>query len=360
MTRLNGHFRLHRGGFVLDTAFDSAGPGVTALCGPSGAGKTSLLRCLAGLETPEAGSLTVGGEVWFDAERGVSVPPQRRSIGYVTQEPSLFAHLTVEDNLLYGFKRLAESARKASLDDVVDGLGLKALLSRRVTNLSGGERQRVAIGRALLRSPQVLLLDEPVSALDVAGRADVLRYLRQVLERFAVRSIYVSHDLREAARLANEMLWMERGKVVAQGNARDVLTDVHLPFAELDEAESLLDGVIEGHDEQMGLTRIRCANTTLWLSQVDAPVGSSHRVQIAARDVSLALSAPGAVSVLNVLEANVSDLVVAPRQPAQMIVRLDVAGHPLLARITRKSALGLQLQPGTPVWALVKSVALAE
>jgi molybdate transport system ATP-binding protein len=360
MTRLSGHFKLRRGGFVLDTAFDSAGPGVTALCGPSGAGKTSLLRCLAGLEVPEAGTLSVGGEVWFDAERGISVLPQRRSIGYVTQEPSLFAHLTVEDNLLYGFKRLADSARKTTLDDVVDGLGLKALLSRRVTNLSGGERQRVSIGRALLRSPQVLLLDEPVSALDVAGRADVLKYLRQVLERFAVRSIYVSHDLREAARLANEMLWMERGKVVAQGNARDVLTDVHLPFAELDEAESLLEGVIEGHDADVGLTRIRCANTTLWLSQVDAPVGSSHRVQIAARDVSLALSAPGAVSILNVLEAKVSDLVVAPRQPAQMIVRLDVAGHPLLARITRKSALALQLQPGTHVWALVKSVALAE
>lgn len=155
------------------------------------------------------------------------------------------------------------------------------------------------------------MLDEPVSALDVASRADVLRYLGQVLERFAVRSVYVSHDLREAARLANEMLWMERGKVVAQGVARDVLTDVRLPFAELDEAESLLDGVIEGHDAEMGLTRIRCADTTLWLTQVDAPVGSSHRVQIAARDVSLALCpTPGAVSVLNVLEARVSDLLV--------------------------------------------------
>ena len=225
MTRLSGQFRLRRGGFLLDTAFDSAGPGVTALCGPSGAGKTSLLRCLAGLEVPEAGTLSVGGEVWFDAERGVSVPPQRRSIGYVTQEPSLFAHLSVEDNLLYGFKRLATTARKTTLADVVDGLGLKALVSRRVTNLSGGERQRVAIGRALLRSPRVLLLDEPVSALDVAGRADVLRYLRQVLERFAVRALYVSHDLREAARLANEMLWMERGKVVARGPAASMKND---------------------------------------------------------------------------------------------------------------------------------------
>jgi molybdate transport system ATP-binding protein len=360
MTRITGQLVLKRDGFVLDTAFDSAGPGVTALCGPSGAGKTSLLRCLAGLETPDAGTLSVGGETWFDADSGRSVPPQLRSIGYVTQEPSLFAHLSVEDNLLYGFKRLPESARRTSLAEVVDGLGLQTLRSRRVTNLSGGERQRVAIGRALLRSPQVLLLDEPVSALDVSSRADVLRYLRQVLERFAVRCVYVSHDLREAARLAHEMLWMDRGRVVAQGVARDVLTDVRLPFADLDEAESLLDGVIEGHDEAMGLTRIRCADSTLWLTQVAAPVGSKHRVQIAARDVSLALSAPGDVSVLNVLEGTVVELVPASRQPGQMIVRLDVAGHPLLARITRKSALALQLQPGTRVWALVKGVALAE
>ncbi len=338
MTRLVGRFRLQRGAFLLDTGFDTQGPGVTALCGPSGAGKTSLLRCLAGLEDPEAGTLAVDGKVWFDAERGIAVPPQQRSIGYVTQEPSLFGHLSVQDNLLYGFKRLGSAARKISLDDVVDGLGLKPLLSRRITHLSGGERQRVAIGRALLRSPEVLLLDEPVSALDVASRADVLRYLRQVLERFAVRCIYVSHDLREAARLATEMLWMEQGRVVAQGNAREVLTDVRLPFAELDEAESLLEGVIEGHDADMGLTRIRCANSTLWLPQVDAAIGSRHRVQIAARDVSLGLTAPESLSILNVLEARISDLVPAPRQSAQVLVRLDVDGSPLLARITRKSA----------------------
>jgi molybdate transport system ATP-binding protein len=351
---------LRRGAFLLDTAFDSHGPGVTALCGPSGAGKTSLLRCLAGLEKPEAGSLAVDGKVWFDAQRGIAVSPQQRSIGYVTQEPSLFVHLSVQDNLLYGFKRLGSAARRTALDDVVDGLGLASLLPRRITHLSGGERQRVAIGRALLRSPEVLLLDEPVSALDVSSRADVLRYLRKVLERFAVRCIYVSHDLREAARLATEMLWMEQGRVVAQGIARDVLTDVRLPFAELDEAESLLEGVIEGHDADMGLTRIRCADSTLWLPQVDAAIGSRHRVQISARDVSLGLNSPDSLSILNVLEARISDLIPAPRQPAHVLVRLDVDGSPLLARITRKSALALDLQIGTRVWALVKSVALAE
>ncbi len=359
MTRLNGRFTLHRGEFILDTAFDSQGTGVTALCGPSGAGKTSLLRCIAGLEKPAAGSLSVGGQTWFDSERRVDVPAHRRAIGYVTQEPSLFAHLSVQENLKYGYQRLPEGSRKTAFEDVVEGLGLDSLLTRRITHLSGGERQRVAIGRALLRSPDVLLLDEPVSALDVRSRIDVLRYLQQVLARFAVRCIYVSHDLREAARIASEMLWMERGKVIAQGATHDVLTDVHLPFAELDEAESLLEGVIEGHDSEMGLTRILCAGSTLWLPQVDAVIGSRHRVQIAARDVSLALAAPLNLSILNILPARITELVDAP-QPAQMLVRLDVAGNPLLARITRKSAVALNLQAGTYVWALVKSVALAE
>ncbi len=360
MTRLTGSFRLQRGGFVLDTLFDSHGPGVTALCGPSGAGKTSLLRCLAGLETPSRGSFTVADETWFDSASGIDIPPQRRAIGYVTQEASLFAHLSVLENLQYGWKRLLPQDRRTSLEDVVDGLALGALLGRRVMHLSGGERQRVSLGRALLRSPRVLLLDEPVSALDLVGRAEVLRFIGQVLQRFAVRCVYVSHDLKEAARIAGEMLWMEQGRVIAQGATQDVLTDLRLPFAELDEAESLLEGEIEGHDTEVALTRIRCAGNTLWLPQVDAPAGSRHRVQIAARDVTLALSQPQDSSVLNVLPARISELIVAPRQPAQMLVKLAVDGHPVLARITRKSALALDLKVGTPVWALVKSVALAE
>lgn len=360
MTRLTAHFQLRRGGFALDSRFDSPGPGVTALCGPSGAGKTSLLRCIAGLERPDFGKLAVAGETWFDRTQGIDIPPQRRAIGYVTQEPSLFAHLAVLDNLRYGWKRLSRELPPASLDDVVEGLGLGPLLHRHVTNLSGGERQRVALGRALLRSPRILLLDEPVSALDLAGRAEVLRYTAQVLERFAVRCLYVSHDLKEAARIAEEMLWMEHGQVVAQGPTRDVLTDVRLPFAELDEAESLLEGVIEGHEAEVALTRIRCAGSTLWLPQVEAPVGSQHRIQVAARDITLSLSRPEGSSVLNMLAGRIGEIVPAPRQPAQILVKLDVDGSPVLARITRKSAAALDLRQGTAVWALVKSVALAE
>lgn len=360
MTRLTGRFRLQRGAFLLDTGFASEGPGVTALCGPSGAGKTSLLRCLAGLETPADGAFKVADDTWFDSARGIDIPPQRRAIGYVTQEASLFPHLSVLENLQYGWKRLPPQDRRTVLDDVVDGLALGTLLGRRVQNLSGGERQRVSLGRALLRSPRLLLLDEPVSALDLVSRAEVLRFISQVLQRFAVRCVYVSHDLKEAARIAGEMLWMEQGRVVAQGATQDVLTDLRLPFAELDDAESLIEGEIEGHDVEMALTRIRCAGATLWLPQIDTPVGSRHRVQIAARDVTLALGQPQDSSVLNVLSARISGLVVAPRQPAQMLVQLDVDGHSVLARITRKSALALDLKVGTPVWALVKGVALAE
>lgn len=360
MTRLTCDFHLQRGEFVLATGFDSPTSGVTALCGPSGAGKTSLLRCLAGLETPSRGALKVGDETWFDSAQGINIPPARRAIGYVTQEASLFPHLSVLENLQYGWKRLQPQDRRTALDDVVDGLALGTLLGRRVMNLSGGERQRVSLGRALLRSPRVLLLDEPVSALDLVSRAEVLRFISQVLQRFAVRCVYVSHDLKEAARIAGEMLWMEQGRVVAQGATQDVLTDLRLPFAELDDAESLLEGEIEGHDADVGLTRIRCAGATLWLPQIDAPPGSRHRVQIAARDVTLALSQPRDSSVLNVLSARISELVVAHRQPAQVLVKLDVEGHSVLARITRKSALALELKVGTSVWALVKGVALAE
>jgi len=225
MTRLAGHFRLSRGSFVLDTAFDSAGPGVTALCGPSGAGKTSLLRCLAGLETPEAGSLSVGGEVWFDAQRGICVPPQQRSIGYVTQEPSLFAHLTVEDNLLYGYERLPEPARRTSLDDVVDGLGLKALLSRRVTNLSGGERQRAWIALALAQETPTLFLDEPTTYLDIGYQLEVLHLVQRLNREQGITVVMVLHDLNHAAAYADRVVCLSRGAVVADGAPAAVVTE---------------------------------------------------------------------------------------------------------------------------------------
>lgn len=358
MTSLTGSFSLQRGAFRLDTPFALADAGVTALCGASGAGKTSFLRCVAGLERPAAGQLIVGDEVWFDATRWV--PPHERAVGYVTQEPNLFTHLTVQGNLQYGVKRLRADRPRADEEEIIEGLGLRPLLSREVTTLSGGERQRVAIARALMRSPRVLLLDEPVSALDLRSRTAVLRYIEQTLARLQVRCLYVSHDLKEATRFADELIWMEAGRIAAQGAPHDVLTDLHLPFAEQEDAESLLTGTVEAHELDVGLSRVRCAGGTLWLPSVSRAVGETVQVQIAARDVSIALAAPQDVSILNVLQGTVVEVSEPPRWPSQALVRVAVEGGEVLARITRKSAHGLALRSGLTVWALVKSVAIAE
>jgi molybdate transport system ATP-binding protein len=359
LSRLDVRFESHHGKFSLDCAFTSVEPRVTAICGASGSGKTTLLRCIAGLDRPQAGHLSIDDESWFDIQRSVWRAPHRRPVGYVTQSSDLFAHLDVKANLSYGWRRLDLTARRLRFDDVVNGLSLQPLLRRRVANLSGGERQRVSIGRALLRSPQLLLLDEPVSALDTTSRADVLGYLQQVLSTFDVRCLYVSHDLREAARLANEMLWLEHGRIVAQGRTVDVLTDVRLPFADRDDAESVLFARVIQHEESTSLTQVQCSGGVLWLPNVSAQVGARIQIQIAARDVSLALAAPGDISILNRLQGTVID-VRDSHHPAQALVRLKLPDAFLLARVTRKSVAALHLKPGDAVWALVKSVALLD
>jgi molybdate transport system ATP-binding protein len=233
------------------------------------------------------------------------------------------------------------------------------LLSRDVASLSGGEKQRVAIGRALLRNPVVLLLDEPVSALDLRARSSVLRYIEQVLKQLGVRCLYVSHDLKEATRFSRDLLWMESGRIVAQGAVQAVLTDLKLPFAEQENAESILDGVIEAHETDVGLTRVSCSGGSLWLPGVENEVAARVKVQIAARDVSIALSAPVDISILNVLRGIVLDVAYPARWPAQALVRIETGGGEILARITRKSSHSLHLAAGLQVWALVKAVAIA-
>ena len=358
MTRIAADLELHRGRFLLAAAFESVHPGVTAICGPSGAGKTTLLRTIAGLERPQAGWLEVGTQRWFDAHAGTFAAARQRGIGYVTQTPHLFAHLSVRGNLEYGERRVPAQRRIVSANDVIERLGLGALLDRSVRNLSGGEQQRVAIGRALLRSPAVMLLDEPVSALDVVSRREVLDYLEHLLHDLEVRCLLVSHDLRDAGRLADEMLWMEDGRVIALGPTQQMLTDPRLPFASLEEAESLLQARISAHHTQTHLTQLECAGGTIWATRSEAEVGAKVRVQIAARDVSIATRRPADLSILNVLEACVTAIADAQGEPAHVLVHLDVAGEPLLARVTRKSAHSLALAPGRNVWALVKSVAI--
>lgn len=358
MMRIDGSLHLVRGDLVLDVALDLADCGVTAICGPSAAGKTTLLRCIAGLERPDRGRLAVGGELWFDSTQGTALPVHARGIGLVTQDPQLFAHLDVRGNLEYGLRRLRGRPQRLAFETAVGRLGLEPLLARRVASLSGGERQRVALARALLASPRLLLLDEPVSALDLASRDEVLRYLGAVLGDFRMRCLYVTHDLREAARFATEMLWMVRGRVIARGAPREVLTDLSLPLAELEEAESVIEAEVAEHETAHGLTRLRTAAGDLFAARIEADPGSRVLVQIAARDVTLATQRPEHVSTLNLLAGQVLEVCASRSVPSQVNVKVGLAGVPLLARLTSKSAAALALAPGRDVWVLVKSVAL--
>jgi molybdate transport system ATP-binding protein len=298
------------------------------------------------------------GETWFDAGTGVDVAPPRRAVGYVMQDPHLFPHLPVRANLEYGAARRRGRAGPLDLERVVHDLGLASLLERSVAHLSGGERQRVAIGRALLCAPRLLLLDEPVSALDAIGTAEVLDALERVLADLPIPCLYVSHDLREAARLADRMVWLEDGRVAADGPVWEVMSDPRLPFAQEEDAASVVAGQVRDVDAATGLARVGFAGGELWIAAGAASEGRAVRVQVRARDVSLALRRPEAISVLNVLEGRILDVAEARNSPSQSLVRLDVGGCLLLSCVTRRSVAELGLAPGLVVWAMIKSAAL--
>ncbi len=358
MTRLAIDLSIRRGDFALEAACELADRGVTTLSGGSGSGKTTLLRCIAGLERPDAGRIAWGGETWFDAARGIDVATHRRGIGYVMQEAHLFPHLSVRANLEYGARRRAGPPGPHGFEQLAADLGLEPLLERGVTHLSGGERQRVALGRALLARPRMLLLDEPVSALDAEATDEVLETLERVLATLPVPCLYVSHDLREAARLADRMLWLAGGRIAADGPVGQVLTDPTLPFAQEEEAESVIAGRVGEIDPVHGLACVEFAGGGLWIAGAGLRSGADVRVLVRARDVSLALERPAAISVLNVLEATIVEVADAREAPSQSLVRLEAGGCLLLARVTRRSVAQLGLAPGRRVWALVKSAAL--
>lgn len=360
MSGLAARFELERGAFTLDVDFELPARGVTTLSGPSGSGKTTILRCLAGLERPRSGSLSLDGDCWFDSASGFDRPPHRRAVGYVTQTAHLFPHLDVRDNLRFGLRRVRERVPALSVERLAEPLGLGPLLERSVANLSGGERQRVAIGRALLASPRLLLLDEPVSALDLAAKGEVLEAIERVLSDLTVPCIYVSHDLREAARLADRMIWLDRGRIVAQGPVREVISDPRLPFAQDEDAESLLIGKVTAIDREAGLACVGFSGGELWVATTELPDEAEVRVQVRARDVSIALERPKAISVLNILPGTITDLTQVKASPSQVLVSLEVGESRLLSRITRRSARELGLAVGLRAWALVKSAAITK
>lgn len=348
-------FDLERPGFRLRLDAEVPGRGVTALFGRSGCGKTTLLRCVAGLEPSARGRLVVNGEIWQDATR--FIPAHQRPLGYVFQEGQLFPHLSVQDNLMYGYRRIPKTQRMVQPVDVARLLGLETLLQRRVTEISGGQRQRVAMGRALLTSPRVLLMDEPLAALDAISKAEILPYLERLHDELSIPVLYVSHALDEVTRLADHMLFMEGGVVRAAGALRELITRGDLPLAHAEGAAAVIEASVTGHDDRHHLTELEFEGGSLVISRANLQHSSRVRVRIMARDVAINLTRPRDSSVLNCLPARVLDVSDDPH-PGHVLVRLAVGEATLLSRITRRSLEHLALQPETNVYALIKSVAI--
>jgi molybdate transport system ATP-binding protein len=355
---LYASFRIDWPGFTLDVEEQLPARGVTALFGHSGSGKTTLLRCIAGLEQAAKGRLSFNGDVWQDA--GTWVPTHRRPIGYVFQEASLFPHLSVLGNLRYGQKRSrGEDARQAkfSLEHAIELLGIGHLLERRPAALSGGERQRVGMARALAVNPRLLLMDEPLAALDLKRKQEILPYLERLHDDLEIPVLYVSHAPDEVARLADHLVVMDAGRVVASGPLNEILSRLDLPIRLGEDAGVVLDGQVAERDERWHLLRVACCGASLWVRDNGAAVGDHARIRILARDVSIAHEPKTGTSILNTLPARVAS-VGEDSHPALALVKLHVAGSPVLARLTRRSAEELGLRPDLDVWIQIKAVAL--
>jgi molybdate transport system ATP-binding protein len=352
---IQARFAVGYPGFTLDVDLQLPARGVTAVFGPSGCGKTTLLRCIAGLTQAPQGRLVVAGQVWQDGN--ICMPTHQRPLGYVFQEAALFAHLTVRRNLQYGQSRVPEAARRVPWDTVVALLGLAALLERMPQALSGGERQRVAIARALLTSPRLMLMDEPLAALDVARKNEVLPYLERLHAELDMPILYVSHAPDEVARLADHLVVMREGRVVASGPLSETLARLDLPIPLGEDAGVVWQGQIVERDAAWHLARVAFAGGSLWVRDGGQPVGQAVRLRILARDVSVALHPVEGTSIQNILCATVEQMA-DDSHPAQCLLRLRVADSAVLARLTRRAAHTLQLVPGKVVWVQIKAVAL--
>jgi len=342
---------LHRPGFTLKVAFDSPG-GVTALFGRSGAGKSTIAALLAGLIKPDQGRIAVDGEVLVDRAAGIFVPPHRRRIGSVFQDGRLFPHLTVRRNLLYGAWFAGRQAAGKPLSEIVELLGIGAFLDRRPATLSGGEKQRVAIGRALLMGPRLLVLDEPLAALDQARKDEILPYLERLRDETKLPMVYVSHSRDEVVRLADRLVVIEAGKIVSSGPIAEVSS--RFDAATGAEPSAVLSVTVSAIDPAHGLATLDFAGGQLNVPVGRLVLGQKLRLQIRARDVAIAIARPEGLSILNILPATILEM--ADAGPTAVGLRLDCGGTVLVAEITRLSAATLGLMPGRAVHALVKSV----
>jgi molybdate transport system ATP-binding protein len=347
---------LARGAFTLDVDLALPPRGITAVFGPSGCGKTTLLRCVAGLERPGEARIRVHGQTWQDSEAKVFLPPWQRPLGYVFQEASLFDHLDVRGNLAFALKRRRE-ASGLDLQELLAMLDIGHLLDRRPHQLSGGERQRVAIARALATQPRILLLDEPLAAVDVARRQEILPWLERLRDELHVPMLYVTHAADEVARLASHLVLMESGRCVASGPLAETLARLDLPLLAGDEAAALLAGEVEEVDAHWHLARIAFSGGSLWVGDSGLRAGQRVRVRVLARDVSLVREPPHATSIQNILPCTVRAIAGAGH-PSQVTVQLACGDALLLARITARAVHQLRLAVGDAVWAQVKSAAL--
>ncbi|MBF0156627.1 MAG: molybdenum ABC transporter ATP-binding protein [Magnetococcales bacterium] len=357
MSALRARFSLTLGDFHLDATLEAPDSGVTALFGPSGSGKSTFLRCLMGLIRAPGGECRLGARIWQEADDRTFIPLHRRRLGVVFQTPRLFPHLDVAGNLAYAWRRTPPERRRLDIDAVVGMLKLEDLLHRDPRFLSGGEQQRVAIGRAIVTNPDLLVMDEPLSSLDHRSRHEILQDLERVFRELRTPVIYVSHDFDEILRFADRLALIERGSIRAIGPVGEMVTRLDLPLAHAADAGTVVEARVDRWDEAFALAELALGGgPRLTIPNRGWPIGAPVRVRILARDVSLTLEAPHRTSILNVIPATVRELF--PENPAQVMVKLDVAGWPLLARITLKSRQNLGIHVGQSLWAQVKSVAV--
>ena len=356
MPTIDARFQLDWPGFRLDVDVQLPAKGVTALFGHSGSGKTTLLRCIAGLERPPLGRLSFKGALWQDQE--VWVPTHRRPLGYVFQEASLFPHLSVMNNLRYGQKR-SQAAQRIALDHAIELLGIGSLLERKPDLLSGGERQRVGIARALAVSPEILLMDEPLAALDLKRKQEILPYLERLHDELEIPVLYVSHSPDEVARLADNLVVLDSGQIVAHGSLAETLVRLDLPIKLGEDVGAVLEATVCEIDSEWHLARVEFPGGSLWTRDHGIPLGKQVRVRVLARDVSLAIAEPAPSSIQNVLHGHI-DAIADDDHPGLQLVRVKVGETCLLSRLTRRSSVALGFTLGKSVHVQVKSVALME
>ena len=361
LTGLQLRLQVQRDAFSVKVDLALPGTGVTALFGPSGSGKTTCLRAIAGMERSCAKSgnnfVAINGDVWQDDALGVFLPTHQRALGFVFQEASLFPHLSVAQNLAFGQSRVPQAQRRVSLQQAIELLGLESLLKRVPTTLSGGERQRVSIARALATSPRLLLMDEPLAALDARRKAEIFPYLQALHRELQLPILYVSHALDEVARLADHLVLIEAGQVIASGDTASLMTRLDLPLAQGDGAGAIIATTVVSHDPEYLITLTRFDGGDVHIpQQLRCKTGDTVRIRVQARDVSLTLQRQSGTSIQNILPVRITTL--TGDSPGQVMVQLDAAGTLLLARVTARSADALGLRVGQSLFAQVKGVAI--